>query len=67
MKITGEQLFFLIEVLKDSLKIQLGYDWNFTHRQKERKVFYKDFMHTLISQQDVDIAEVDLSEIKKLK
>ncbi len=61
MKITGEHLLFLVQVLKDSLDIQTGYDWNFTHKRKERELFYDKFIQSLLSQQDVNIQGLDLS------
>jgi hypothetical protein len=64
MKITGEQLFFLTQVLKDSLDIQGGYGWVFKKSRDQRRVFYDDFIRSILCQQKVQIPEADLSKIK---
>jgi len=67
MQITGEQLFFLVQVLKDSLDIQMGYDWSFNYKLEQRKLFYNKFIQLLLSQDTVNIELMDLSKIKKLE
>lgn len=67
MHISGEQLFYLVQVLKDSLTIQMGYDWNFTSKRDSRKDFHDRLIKSLMLQDKIDIAEVDLSAIKKLE
>lgn len=64
MQITGEELFFLIQVLKDSLDIQMGYDWSFTQKREQRKIFYDKFIQSLVSQQAIEIQEIDLSKFQ---
>lgn len=55
MKITGNQLFFLMQVLKDSLEIQMGYDWNFTQKREERKKFHEELLKSLLLNEKVNV------------
>jgi hypothetical protein len=64
MQITGEQLFFLVQVLRDSLDIQMGYDWSFRKKRDERKQFYENFIYTILSQKNIDIKDLDLTKLK---
>jgi len=48
MNITGTDLYFLLKVLEDSIKIQRGYDWNFKYKKEERKSFHEKFIKKLI-------------------
>jgi hypothetical protein len=64
MKMTGEQLLFLMQVLKDSLDIQMGYDWSFNHKKDQRKAFYDKFIELLISQQSIETPAIDISTLK---
>jgi len=63
MKITGEQLLFLVQVLKDSLEIQMGHDWTFKNKREQRQKFYDTLLKELISQNIVKIEEIDLSKL----
>lgn len=63
MQITGQQLLFLVRVLKDSLDIQMGYDWNFHDKRDQRKIFYDRLIESLVSQQSIEIQEVDVSKL----
>ena len=67
MKITGEQLFFLIQVLKDSLEIQMGYDWSFHHKRDERKKFYNKFIQSILLQHDIHVEGFDLKKAQNMK
>jgi hypothetical protein len=51
MIISGEQLLFLVQVLKDSLDIQMGYDWNFKSNRDQRKKFHEELLKLLSSEQ----------------
>lgn len=57
MQLQGEQLLFLVQVLKDSLEIQMGYDWPFTHRRDQRKSFYENLINSALSQEQINIVE----------
>lgn len=62
MQISGEQLFYLVQVLKDSLDIQMGYDWSFKNKRDNRKEFLEKLMKSILTQEKVDVSEVDLSK-----
>ncbi|HHF7341042.1 TPA: hypothetical protein ACPSKZ_000691 [Legionella anisa] len=64
MQITGKQLVFLIQVLKDSLEVQMGYGWIFKYNHEQRESFYQELIESLFSQNDVEVKEIDLSELK---
>lgn len=66
MKITGEQLNFLIQVLRDSLEIQMGYDWTFKYKKEKRKEFYQSLIEELLSSAKVQINKFDVSNIEKI-
>lgn len=55
MQISGEKFYFLMQVLKDSLEIQSGYDWNFEHKLEARKKFYDELMKIIITQDFIEI------------
>lgn len=67
MQITGDQLLFLVQVLKDSLNIEMGYGWVFEQSRNKRKIFYDEFMKNLISQQDINIQEMDHSKFRNME
>lgn len=48
MKLSGEQLLFLLNVLKDSLDIHKSYAYVFNSSHERRKKFYEEFMNKLI-------------------
>jgi hypothetical protein len=58
MHITGEQLYFLIQVLKDSLDLQQGYDWPFTHKRETRKKFHEELIKTIITNENVSVKQL---------
>lgn len=58
MKITSDQLFFMIQVLEDSLEIQMGYDWSFKYKRDKRKAFKDEIFKSLIAQESIDIQSV---------
>ncbi len=67
MQISGDQLYYLVQVLKESLDIQMGYDWSFTSKRDSRKDFYERLIKSLMLQDKIDITEVDLAALKKLE
>lgn len=66
MQITGEQFFYLVQVLKDSLDIQLGYDWSFHSKRDSRQDFYRQLLKSIMVQDKIEIADPDLVKLKKL-
>lgn len=64
MQINGEQLFFLLQILKDSLDIQMGYDWNFKYKKEKRKNFYEELLRSILSQENFHIQEFDKYKFK---
>lgn len=67
MKIKGDELFFLIQVLKDSLEIQNGYDWSFKYKKNERKIFYEKLIKEILLQHKINIEDFDLTKIQNIK
>lgn len=55
MQITGTQLLFLIQVLKDSTEIQMGYDWNFANKRQERQKFHDDLLTSLFLKEKINV------------
>lgn len=66
MQISGKQLWFLVQVLKDSLELQMGYDWSFKYRLEQRKAFHEELLQLLITQNNVDVSEMDVSKLEVL-
>lgn len=66
MQISGDQLLFLIQVLKDSLDIQMGYDWSFKYKKEQRSQFYEKFIQTILSKEHFSI-DVDINKLKDIK
>lgn len=52
MTISGEQLYFLMQVLNDSLKFEMGYDWPFTIRREKRKQFYDALIKEMMAKNE---------------
>lgn len=63
MKITGEQLIFLVDILKDSLEVQMGYDWVFKSSRDQRKLFHDNLLKCLLSQQKVEVKGLNKSKL----
>lgn len=61
-----EGIKILPKILKDSLDIQMGYDWSFHHKREQRKIFYDKFIECLVSQQSIEIQEIDKFKFKDL-
>lgn len=57
MQITGNQLLFLLQVLKDSLKGEMGYDYAYKYKREQRKAFQEELMHSILLQEKVDVLE----------
>lgn len=66
MQISGEQLYYLVQVLKDSLDIQMGYDWSFKSKRDSRKEFYEKLLKSILTQDKIDVPEVDLAKFKQI-
>lgn len=67
MQISGEQLYYLVQVLKDSLDIQMGYDWSFKSKRDSRKEFYEKLLKSALNQEAIDIPEVKFSKLKNIE
>lgn len=67
MYIKGSQLLYMLQVIKDSLKLQLGTDWAFEASQKSREKFYNELIKSLIDQEDkIEVRELDLGKMKSI-
>lgn len=55
MKIPASQLLQLMQILKDSMEIQMGYDWNFKSTHAERKKLYDELLKSIVSEQIIEI------------
>lgn len=55
MTISSEQLYLLMQVLKDSLEIKMGYDWTFEMKLEKRKTFYEELIKQAITTDRVNI------------
>lgn len=67
MEISGEQLLYLIRVLKESLDLPIGYDYPFTYKKTQREIFHEKLMATLLSQKEIEVQKLDLMGLQELE
>ena len=57
----------MLQVIKDSLQLQLGTDWAFEAPLKSREKFYNDTIKSLIDQEDkIEVKDLNIKNVKPL-
>ncbi len=66
MKITGEDLFFLIQVLKDSLSVEMGSRYVFNNAHDIRQKFHDQFIQSILRHQEFEVQGIDYSKLNEI-